>query len=165
MTVPYACSMESHDAVEVRRTLLKSGHCVAEYTTSNRDVSAPWTFECSRVSKRAIVIDCCWVRSERVRNVYWSALRCCWISHPCVYIHADGTNNAGSKGMNPSARGAKLTKLTEVWDNVVVVTDWPSHMIGTMNFKEWNILRASRAASIFKQVCKRLPLCSCVIYV
>jgi len=87
-----------------------------------------------------------------------SAQRCCWISHPCVCVcvclNGDGTNNARSEGMNPSARGAQLTKLTEVWDNIVVVTDWPRHMIGTMNFKEWNILRASTAASIFKQVCK-----------
>jgi hypothetical protein len=56
--------------------------------------------------------------------------------HSRVCIYGDGTNNAGSEGMNPSARGAQLAKLTEVWDNIVVVTDWPSHMIGTMNFKE-----------------------------
>jgi len=41
----------------------------------------------------------------------------------CVCLNGDGTNNAGSEGMNPSARGAQLTKLTEVWDNIVVVTD------------------------------------------
>jgi hypothetical protein len=79
------------------------------------------------MSKQGMVIDCYWVRSERVRNVYWKcATLLLNFTSVCVcvfYLYGDGTNNAGSEGMNPSARGAQLSKLTEVWDNIVVVTD------------------------------------------
>jgi len=66
-----------------------------------------------------MVIDCYWVCCERVRNVYWQCATLL-LNFTSVCDYGDGTNSAGSEGMNPSARGAQLTKLTEVWDNIVV---------------------------------------------
>lgn len=53
-----------------------------------------------------------------------------------AYLHGGGADDVRSEGMNLFSIGAHLTKLAEEWDNTVVVTDLPSHMIGTMNFKE-----------------------------